>query len=155
VTGLSFYDLSRKLASVSVNLIREHPLLYARTVVKGWWLFWRAPFYWQPEAIASPGLRALFSGLVTAQRGGLVLVNMVFVIASLLVLSWKRARGAARMNPYLWFIGGLIWLSSVAQTLPDHGDNPRFLIPLQSWVVFCVLWLAWSAIQSLKRPSKR
>jgi len=155
VTGLSFYDLSRKLASVSVNLIREHPLLYARTVVKGWWMFWRAPFYWQPEAIAMPGLRALFSGLVTAQRGGLVLVNLVFVIASLLVLSWKRARGAARMNAYLWFIGGLIWLSSVAQTLPDHGDNPRFLIPLQSWVVFCVLWLAWSAIQSLKRQSKR
>lgn len=155
VTGLNFYDLSNKLASVSVNLIRKHPLLYARTVVKGWWLYWRAPVYWNAEAITPTWLRALLSGLVTAQRGVLVLVNGIFVIASLLVLSWKRARGAVRMNAYLWFIGGLIWLSSVAQTLPDHGDNPRFLIPLQSWVVFCVLCLAWNAIQSLKRESKR
>lgn len=154
VTGLSFYDLSRKLASVSINLIREHPGLYARTVIKGWFMYWRAPFYWDADVFSPPGLQALMKGLVTGQRIALVLVNVIFVAASPLVLLWKRARQAARMNPFLWFIGGLIWLSSVAQTLPDHGDNPRFLIPLQSWVVFCILWLILSAVNSSKRLSK-
>lgn len=154
VTGLNFYDLSRKLASVSMELIREHPGLYARTVVRGWFLYWRAPFYWNEGAISPPGLRALVTGLSTGQRGVLVLVNVTFVGASLLVILWKRARRAARMNAFLWFTGGLVWLSSIAQTLPDHGDNPRFLIPLQSWVVFCVLWLILSAVNSSKQLSK-
>jgi len=35
--------------------------------------------------------------------------------------------------------GGLVWLISVVQTLADHGDNPRFLMPLQMLVFFVVL----------------
>jgi hypothetical protein len=34
---------------------------------------------------------------------------------------------------------GNIWIASILQTLIDHGDNPRFLVPLQSLVV---LWVA-------------
>jgi len=29
------------------------------------------------------------------------------------------------------------------QTLPDHGDNPRFLVPMQTLVVIWVLWLIY------------
>lgn len=141
VTGLSFYDLSRKMASLSIQLILEHPDLYARTVVKGWYLYWRAPVYWNAGAVASPGLRTLIQAAITTERIGLVLFNLAFILGSLLVLLWKRFRRIVQPNRFLLFLGGLIWLSSIAQTLPDHGDNPRFLVPLQSWVVFCVLWL--------------
>ncbi len=151
VTGLNFYDLSRKMASVSIELIRTHPDLYARTVVKGWFMFWRAPVYWNAQAVASPGLRDFLKDAITGERILLVFFNLVFVLASLLVILWKKARQALRLPPFLWFTGGLIWLSSIAQTLPDHGDNPRFLIPLQSWVIFCVLWLWWAAREKSKR----
>lgn len=154
VTGLSFYDLSRKMADVSVDLILAHPDLYLRTVAKGWWMYWRAPFYWDAGAVASPGLRAMLQGLATGERLLLVLANLAFILSSMLVLLWKQARLALRLNPFLWFMGGLIWLSSIAQTLPDHGDNPRFLIPLQSWVVFCVLWFCLAGWEHLLQRRK-
>ena len=84
-----------------------------------------------------------------------VLLGVSPIIAAVGLLLWRTRHPLLAGGGNLLLFGGLIWLSSVAQTLPDHGDNPRFLIPLQSWVVFCVLWLAWSAIQSLKRQSKR
>ncbi|HWQ04876.1 MAG TPA: hypothetical protein VN452_05935 [Longilinea sp.] len=151
VTGLNFYDLSRKLVRVSIDLIRAHPGLYARTVVDGWFLYWRAPVYWHSEAITSTDLRLALQSAIQGERVLLVLCNAIFILASLLMLLWKQARQWMRMNPFLWFIGILIWLSSIAQTLPDHGDNPRFLIPLQSWVVFCVLWLLWNAMEYFRR----
>ncbi len=39
---------------------------------------------------------------------------------------------------------GNIWITSILQTLLDHGDNPRFLVPLQSLVV---LWVAAFILQ--------
>ena len=144
VTGLNFYDLSRKLARVSIDLIRAHPGLYARSVVDGWLLYWRAPVYWHSEAITSTDLRLALQSAIYGERVLLGLGNGIFILASLLMLLWKQVRRWMRLNPFLWFIGILIWLSSIAQTLPDHGDNPRFLIPLQSWVVFCVLWSLWA-----------
>jgi len=151
VTGLNFYDLSRKLARVSIDLIRAHPGLYARSVVDGWFLYWRAPVYWHSAAIASTDLRLALQNLINGERVLLVLGNGIFILASMLMLLWKQVRQWMRMNAFLWFIGILIWLSSIAQTLPDHGDNPRFLIPLQSWVVFCVLWLLWALPAYLRR----
>jgi hypothetical protein len=32
-----------------------------------------------------------------------------------------------------------VWLISIVQTLLDHGDNPRFLVPLQMIVFITVL----------------
>ena len=151
VTGLNFYDLSRKLASVSIDLIRAHPGLYARSAVDGWFLYWRAPVYWHSEAIPLPALRLALQGAIDVERVLLVLCNGMFIFGSLLMLLWKQARRMMRINPFLWFIGILIWLSSIAQTLPDHGDNPRFLIPLQSWVVFCLLWLLWAVREYFRR----
>jgi hypothetical protein len=38
-------------------------------------------------------------------------------------------------------MAGSIWIASILQTLVDHGDNVRFLVPLQSMVVVWVLWV--------------
>ena len=31
----------------------------------------------------------------------------------------------------------------MVSSLIDHGDNPRFLVPLQTVVVYFVLWVAY------------
>lgn len=43
---------------------------------------------------------------------------------------------------------GLVWMTSIVQTLVDHGDNPRFLVPLQMVVVFVVLRAGYHWITS-------
>jgi hypothetical protein len=142
VSGLNFFQLSRTLERLSIQLIREHPDLYLRNVASGWWLFWRAPVYWAPQTIAPP-LRGILEALVLVERGGLFLANLVFLVTSLLVLFWKKARRSLRVTSLMGLTACLVWAASILQTLLDHGDNPRFLVPLQSWVVLWVLWLAY------------
>jgi hypothetical protein len=50
------------------------------------------------------------------------------------------------MPAFIWCVAGCIWVASVLQTLLDHGDNPRFLVPLQSLVVLWVLWYGWQLL---------
>lgn len=141
VSGLNFYDLSRQLARLSTDLIRQHPDLYARNVIQGWGMFWLAPVYWSPELLRWDALQPVVTALVWLERLLLVLANGLFVVTSLAALLWKRLRRAWRIPAQLWLLAGTVWLASVVQTLLDHGDNPRFLVPLQSLVVVWVLYV--------------
>jgi hypothetical protein len=263
-SGLHFYDLNRTLAKISIQLIREHPDLYLKNVLAGWWMFWRAPVYWQPEALRWPGAAAPLRIAVLCERALLFGSNLIFIATSVLMallailsacrlsenptsivsftaqrrrslrkssklrilgalrgLKWffasqstalrqtaslvnapnlrdacKNSKGnssaddadcaddpplsaisapsaendhhtltrqpilrrsipgwrllsvsSLRPSAFLWCLLGSIWMASIIQTLLDHGDNPRFLIPLQSLVVLWLLWLAagWKA----------
>jgi len=159
VSGLNFYDLSGKMAEISLDLIREHPDLYLRNALKGWVLFWRAPVYWSPDLLklgaAKPFARTMVIGLIWLERGLLVLANLAFLATSLLGLASRRLRQVWQIPALLWIMAGTIWLTSVVQTLLDHGDNPRFLIPLQSWVVFWVAWLVWQSWQAWQSKGTR
>ena len=164
-TGLNFYDLSDTLANISVRLILEHPGLYLQNVAQGWWMFWRAPVYWSPEALQTPALAGVLSSLISIQRPLLWAVNGIFIFSSLLwagicyiparlidrLPAWIRrlrtafhsqdnSPRAQSTHRWMLFLAGSIWIASILQSLLDHGDNPRFLVPLQSWVV---LWVAW------------
>jgi hypothetical protein len=66
VSGLGFYDLSREIQRLSLQLIREHPGWYARNGSEGWIDFWKAPVWWSPGAIRSPGVRAVLSAWATS-----------------------------------------------------------------------------------------
>jgi 4-amino-4-deoxy-L-arabinose transferase-like glycosyltransferase len=178
VSGLNFYDLSRTLAHISVKLIREHPDLFLKNVALGWWMFWRAPVYWSAEALQAPGLTGAIRTLVTTERLLLVIVNTIFVLGSLAWLAgcylparWVRRLPAwfrglqttflpERGNPgdtltdhhFMLFLVGNIWITSILQSLLDHGDNPRFLLPLQSFVL---LWVAWFMLKIWSPQSRR
>jgi 4-amino-4-deoxy-L-arabinose transferase-like glycosyltransferase len=142
-SGLSFYDLSRVLARISIQLIREHPNLYLKNVGEGWVMFWLAPIYWSPEAFHWSGLAPVFRGLIQLERALLIIVNSLFIITSLLaVLMHKRLPIDRGRRLFIWCLLGTIWIASILQTILDHGDNPRFLVPLQSLVVLWVLWVA-------------
>jgi hypothetical protein len=144
VSGLTFYDLSRKLARISADLIRAHPDLYARNALKGWGLFWRAPVYWSPELLRWGAFQPLLEGLIWLQRILLVLANGFFVLTSLAALALKPLRQRLSLPAGLWVLAGAVWLGSIVQTLLDHGDNPRFLVPLQSLVVLWVVYVLFS-----------
>ncbi len=61
---------------------------------------------------------------------------------------WKRARQTWQISPALWCVVGAIWGTSILQTILDHGDNPRFLIPIQT---FILLWVLFILKQTLQR----
>lgn len=155
VSGLTFYDLSRKLQRLSLRLIREHPDLYLRNVVEGWIGFWKAPLFWRPENLRLEALRAPLRLAGLAGRGISLLSNAAFLLLSLL---WPLRR---RLPPLGFdrafaLTAGLVWLTSIVQTLVDHGDNPRFLVPLQMVVIYVVLrsgWFLWTSRRAGKEPA--
>jgi hypothetical protein len=148
VSGKSFYSLSQLLAQISTRLIRDHPDLYLKNVIEGWWWFWRAPVYWAPESFAWQAAVPAMRGLFLLQRFVLFGCNLFFLATSGLAAAWPRARRAWKLDPGLWHVAGSIWFASILQTLVDHGDNVRFLVPLQSQVVLWVLWIVYVFIKS-------
>jgi hypothetical protein len=146
-SGLGFNQLSSKLASLSLMLIWQHPDRYLVSVLDGWQLFWRAPVYWRPDVVANESLRSALQMIVLAERVVLVAANLVFLASSALALFWRRWRSRLGITPWWAFLILTVWLTSVVQTLPDHGDNPRFLVPLQSWIVVWVAWLVWRLVK--------
>ena len=151
VSGYNFYDLSRVLAKISVELIKEHPELYLRTVVKGWWYFWRVPVYWSGSAWALNDLVPVIQFLVLITRLVLIAVNLIFLVSSLVLFLSRQLRESYQVPAALWYLAGSVWIASVVQTLVDHGDNPRFLVPMQSLVTLWVLWLGFRSIQVASR----
>ena len=139
-TGESFYGLSRLVQKISIQLILDHPLLYARNVVEGWFWFWKVPVYWSAAAINNPLLVKLVRGLILIERGLLFATNMIFIFGSIALAAVNKLRRMVRITPFIWFSIGAVWIASVLQSLLDHGDNPRFLIPMQSLVVLIVAW---------------
>ena len=142
-SGMNFYELSRTLQTISVDLILSHPGEYLSRVLKGWWLFWRAPVYWDAGNIPWAGLAAGMKVAILGMRGLLIGANLIFVAASLSALVSKHLRENWGINTFHVLLAGSVWATSVASSLMDHGDNPRFLVPLQTVVVFLVLWVAY------------
>jgi hypothetical protein len=152
VSGYNFYDLSRVLTRLSLQLIAKHPLLFLQNAFQGWWMFWRTAVYWSGDALRLSWLAGGVSASIQVQRAVLFLVNLVFIFASLAAgimsaLPKLRHRSSqailhfvgSAQHIFFWFLAGTIWIASILQTLLDHGDNPRFLVPMQSLVV---LWVA-------------
>ncbi|HSB65194.1 MAG TPA: hypothetical protein VLD65_01370, partial [Anaerolineales bacterium] len=152
VSGYSFYALSRVLARISIQLIIHHPLLFIKSAGSGWWMFWRAPVYWSADAVKLQTLVPLIKLVVQTQRPMIFLANLAFIFTSLYfaiieilaIIRQKPLPLSKRFNnptlySFTWMLLTNIWIASFLQTLLDHGDNPRFLVPMQSLVV---LWVA-------------
>ena len=143
VTGLSFFALSAELQRLSMQLILQHPNLYLANAAQGWIDFWKAPVYWDSTALSSAIIGGLFAAWVGVGRLITLVANAAFLVGSALVLVSRRARDRIGLDRYILVAGGLVWISSIVQTLVDHGDNPRFLIPLQTLVFYVVSRWIW------------
>lgn len=151
---LGFYALSRELTRISLDLIRAHPELYLKNSLSGWWMFWWAAVYWTPAELIIPGLIPVLRVLIFAERMLLIAANLTFLAVSLAVVLWKKARQTLGMKPFLWLALASIWAASVAQTLLDHGDNPRYLVPLQTLVLVLVAWWSLNLVSNWKLSKK-
>lgn len=140
-SGLSFYDLSDTLTKLSLQLIWQHPMLYLRNVIEGWFWFWKAPIYWSPSAFAAKGWLTWARRWVSIGHASLIFANLLFVIGSAALLA-RGIRKRLQSNVFLDCVVGLVWVTSCLQTLLDHGDNPRFAVPIQTLILLPVLW--WS-----------
>ena len=139
VSGLGFYDLSREMQRLSLKLIRAHPDLYLRNVAEGWIDFWKAPVYWDPAQAATPAVADVLRVWAAAGRLLMLAANAsLLLLSAWVIFRFRRYRDLLRDRLWLapW---GFIWLTSVVQTFADHGDNPRFLIPLQAVVFYVVI----------------
>lgn len=144
-TGLGFFALSSKLQQLSFDLIRDNPLLYLRSVVEGWVAFWKAPVYWKPGEIRAPIADLLRLGASLGRLFSLA-ANFAFLAIVAGAISWRDFRKRLAPPGFIVVATGLVLLASVVQTLVDHGDNPRFLVPLQMVVIVVVLWSVQSLI---------
>lgn len=151
ISGMGFFDLSRLLEKISIQLILKYPGLYLRDVLLGWEAFWKAPFHWAVSPGETPLLATLRRGIILLNRGALVLANLVFILGTLLLV-WKKARRFLKMDAFWWFVLSVIWLTSVIQALLEYGDNPRYSVSVQSWIVLIVLW--WM-VQILNYPLRK
>lgn len=143
VSGLSFFGLSAELQRLSLQLIVQHPKLYLANVAQGWVDFWKAPVFWDRDAVRSELIGGLFAAWVVVGRLFTLIANAAFLAGSVLVVVSRRVRGRLGLDRYILVTGGLVWLASIVQTLADHGDNPRFLIPLQMFVFYMVASWMW------------
>jgi hypothetical protein len=151
VSGIGFYDLSDLLAKISIQLILKHPFLYLRGVAQGWLWFWKVPVYWAPGQIANPTLQLMWRDLVLAERGGMFAANLIFLVGSLALL-WKKARRMLAPEAFFIFSVSIVWLTSIVQTLLDHGDNPRFSVPVQTLVIFIAAWWVTQSVKNWSQP---
>jgi 4-amino-4-deoxy-L-arabinose transferase-like glycosyltransferase len=154
VSGLGFYELSKTLQSISIQLILSHPWAYLSRALRGWWLFWWAPVYWDGSQITIRFLREAFELLVSGSRGLVFVSNMFFVISTIGAVVSRKLRELWQVFPFLWLLAGSVWATSILSSLLDHGDNPRFLIPLQTAVLFWVLWIAYHTWHYFKQDSR-
>lgn len=154
-SGLGFYDLSKELQRISVDLIKTHPWMYLKYGLKGWWMFWRAPVYWSPDSLQDPELAKVVQLYITSNRILLFGANLVFILSSIVAVISKKVRNIWQIKPILWIMAGMVWATSVFQTLLDHGDNPRFLVPIQSMLVFWVIWIGYYSWNGIRKSHQK
>lgn len=77
--------------------------------------------------------------------------NLLFIVTSALALFWKKLSKVWNIRPMLWLMATTIWATFIIHTLLDHGDIPRFLVPVQSIVIFWVLWIIYHSWFILKQ----
>lgn len=136
-THLNYYSLGRLMGKISTDLIRAHPDLYLQNLARGWWWFWKVGVFWLPGGFSISWVRSLLSGLMLLERWVLFGVNLLFLAGSLALLP-PKTRTWLKPNSFLWFSVGAIWITSILQTLAEHGDNARFLAPMQTLVLLVV-----------------
>lgn len=136
----NYYSLARVMGEISTRLMREHPDRYAWNLALGWVWFWKVGFFWLPETFSLPWLSLPLRVLFSLERALLLAVNALF----LLFLPWRAFRPSApRLSLFWYFAVSAVWLTSILQTLAEHGDNARFLAPMQSLVLVLVALLFW------------
>ncbi|MDY6874417.1 MAG: hypothetical protein SVR81_10765 [Chloroflexota bacterium] len=146
-TDYNFYELSRVMQSISIQLILANPVRFVLSIIPDWWYFWRVPVLFTPAAVVSGGLAGLLDALILGVRMVLFGANLVFILTSLAGLVVKKWRTQWALSAFHWLVAGYVWGASAVSSILEQGNNPRYLVPLQTAVVFWSLWVLWQTWQ--------
>ncbi len=136
-SGLNELDLGRRLQTLALILFREHPVLYARGVVRGWLNFWRVPLIWYPELVRGPAYQVLSFVWVPIKIGWVGLGALFLVACGGLGL--RRFRAWTRSQAFVLISFSLVVLAtSVVQAFLELGENSRYAIPVQPLIAVVV-----------------
>jgi hypothetical protein len=106
--------------------------------------FWKAPVYADLEAIESPPARTALKAWAISGRAVSLAANAAFLLGSAALAAFRRVRRRLDVDPHTLAAAGTVWITSIVQTLVEHGDNPRFLVPTQMLVVYVVARWAYA-----------
>ena len=140
-TKLNYFALSRLMGSISRNLIVSHPFLYFQNLILGWVWFWKVGVFWIPEQVMNVNLRYVLDKIMFAQRMLIFSFNMLFLGGTIALFSswWRKISG---MQAGLYAGLSAILTASIVQAMAEHGDNARYLAPLQTLVIVIVsVWV--------------
>jgi 4-amino-4-deoxy-L-arabinose transferase-like glycosyltransferase len=140
-TGLTFSELSRALAKMSIQMFIENPRAYLMNVFEAWNDFWE-PVFWYADydLIRSVFFRKIVSILLIFEESLFTHLNSIF----LLVAAWTIVNAILRpkiLDFNLLFIL-IVLIASILQALLEFGENSRYAIPFQPLIFLEVItWL--------------
>jgi hypothetical protein len=140
-TGWTEVELSRRLTRMSVEMFIAHPLLYARTVLRGWNRFWIPDAYFGvPNQFYNPAFGGFVRKLWKIQKRVWFAVNVLFLlIAVWSVLQLMRGRSSMDFDCN---VIAVVLAASVVQAALELGENSRYSVPTVPLVVYVVtVWL--------------
>jgi hypothetical protein len=79
------------------------------------------------------------------------MANAAFLALSGVAAFSRSLRARLGRDALLLAAAGSVWMISIVQTLLDHGDNPRFLVPMQMMVCFAVVVAIARALPLVRR----
>lgn len=151
-SGLSEVELSSQLQKLSVELIKAHPGLYAKSVAKAWASFWMVPNYWELEKLGAVRLSEALHLIWAIQHPALRACNAFFLGMSV-ILTWQWLRHPEQASECYWvplFLCWLVMAVSVVQSLVEYGENPRYFIPTQPLVLAAVIMAAADMVRRIR-----
>jgi 4-amino-4-deoxy-L-arabinose transferase-like glycosyltransferase len=151
-SGLGEVELSARFQRISVELIARHPDLYLSSVVKAWASFWAVPRFGQEDVLGPPAVKIWLDGIGKIQHALLRLLNMVFLLSSLLMLFCVFRRRRSGLGEFLApaFMATVVLATSVVQALAEYGENPRYFIPSQPLVIACTAMALAAFVHSFR-----
>ncbi len=135
-TGLSYGELSRKLARLSIGLFVRHPIHYSQGVAKAWLRFWTFNDSCPPlDETDSKGVRNILAIVWWMENRLFLLPEAVFMIV---VLSFLYSIIFRKKVDSEWdlLIVLIVAAASVLQAMMEFGENARYSIPFRPLVLY-------------------
>lgn len=154
-SGLSYVELSKKLAKMSIALFITNPVSYGKSIIQSFILFWFPAPYHQGYSVGR-----FFSGrevwwVYPYSFVYLLLIAVYFSFMSLMVIS-------SRIRALLWksdmaVIFSIIAYTSIVSSMTEFGENAKHKVPIETLVMGLVvlfIYLIASYRRSLRASAK-
>lgn len=145
--GGTFLETSDVVHDMALDLIRKHPLGYAKNALGAWLRFWRVHIIVYPECFS--GRSRLYDLTMAAWmpiKLGWLAVNVLFF---LFLPLWPFLPMDADRRHLLSALYALPLAASVSQALTQYYDSARFAVPFQPLVALAVALVAVSLFERL------